>query len=249
MAAPEVPATTIKRLQQDLRSIQNEPIEGVYVELYEDSNFFEWRIFFEGPKQTPFEEGIYEAKLSFPPEYPYAPPIFTIISKFWHPNVYLEGNVCLSVLHPPGTDALNPGETPEMRWLPIHTVSSILQCFISILDHPGGAPANVDAQAQYNRDRAAYNMKVQALALESKQHVPSNIKIPHPDTNPNDPTYQKRIRKLREEFKTAPPSLWEPDEVFGEGSDDELDYDPDYEGVDYEDDMAENLGENGEHDE
>jgi len=239
----EAPATTVKRLQQDLRSIQNDPVEGVYVELYDDSNFFEWRIFFEGPQQTPFEDGVYEAKLTFPPEYPYAPPVLTIVSKFWHPNVYSDGKVCLSVLHSPGTDVLNPGETPEMRWLPIHTVTSILQCFISILDHPGGAPANVDAQSEYNNNRSSYIQRVHAYAVESKKTLPARIKIPHPDTDPNDSTYQKRIRKLRDEFKTNPTSIF--DETGDTYDDDDGgDFDYEYDAVEYDESGGEGEVEN-----
>eukprot|EP01123_Difflugia_compressa_P005126 TRINITY_DN1670_c0_g2_i1.p1 TRINITY_DN1670_c0_g2~~TRINITY_DN1670_c0_g2_i1.p1 ORF type:complete len:241 (-),score=37.64 TRINITY_DN1670_c0_g2_i1:140-862(-) len=227
--------TTIKRLQQDLRAIQSEPVEGVYVELYSDSNFFDWRIFFEGPKNSPFENGVYEAKLTFPTEYPYAPPVLTIVSKFWHPNVYPDGKVCLSVLHAPGSDPLNPGETPEMRWLPIHTVSSIIQCFISILDCPGGAPANVDAQSEYNNNRSSYIERVKALAIESKKTVPSRIRIPHPDTDPNDPTYQKRIRKLKEDFKLTPSNLYDEDYDVDDDGEDYDDYNYDN-GLDYIDD-------------
>jgi len=230
----EIPVTTIKRLQQDLKSIQNEPIEGVYVELYDDSNFFDWRIFFEGPKDTPFENGIYEAKLKFPTEYPYAPPELVIISKFYHPNVYTDGKVCLSVLHSPGTDPLNPGETPEMRWLPIHTVSSILQCFLSILDHPGGAPANVSAQSEYNNNREGYILHVKQYAADSLKYIlPHNVKIPHPDTDPNDPSYQKRIRNLREEFKSPSTPLFDDDDNFDDDNfDDNFDY------VDYDEEIV-----------
>jgi len=226
----EVPATTVKRLQQDFRTIQSEPIEGVYVELYDDSNFFDWRILFEGPKDTPYENGVYEAKIKFPIEYPYAPPELMIISKFYHPNVYPDGKVCLSVLHSPGTDPLNPGETPEMRWLPIHTVSSILQCFLSILDHPGGAPANVSAQSEYNNNRESYIQRVKQYAVDShKIPLPSHVKIPHPDTDPNDASYQKRVRKLREEFKIASTAIYDDDNFDDDNGDyDNYDYYPDY---------------------
>jgi hypothetical protein len=44
------------------------------------------------------------------------------ITNIWHPNVYPNGDVCISILHPPGDDATNPQETAAMRWNPIHTV-------------------------------------------------------------------------------------------------------------------------------
>jgi ubiquitin-conjugating enzyme E2 G1 len=50
---------------------------------------------------------------------------------FWHPNgtlfgskvewqVYADGNVCISILHPPGDDKFGY-EKAEERWLPVHS--------------------------------------------------------------------------------------------------------------------------------
>ena len=39
-----------------------------------------------------------------------------------HPNVFPDGKVCISILHPPGVDAFNPQESAAERWSPVHTV-------------------------------------------------------------------------------------------------------------------------------
>lgn len=39
-----------------------------------------------------------------------------------HPNVFPDGKVCISILHPPGEDAFNPQESAAERWSPVHTV-------------------------------------------------------------------------------------------------------------------------------
>eukprot|EP01125_Pyxidicula_operculata_P014346 TRINITY_DN4773_c0_g1_i1.p1 TRINITY_DN4773_c0_g1~~TRINITY_DN4773_c0_g1_i1.p1 ORF type:complete len:261 (-),score=49.00 TRINITY_DN4773_c0_g1_i1:112-894(-) len=225
-----------RRIQQDLRNIMDEPVEGIFVELVDD-NLYEWRVYIEGPKSTPFEGGIFETRLSFPTDYPFNPPTFKFHSKIWHPNVYPDGKVCISILHTPGEDPLNPGETPEMRWLPVHTVSTILQCFLSIIDNPGGAPANVDAQVDFNKNKQVYITKNKQLSEESKKYLPSHVKIPHPDTDPNDPTYQRRVRKLRDEFNTEaePFSGGFDDDMMGDDDyGDDIDYD-DYDGIDGDD--------------
>lgn len=55
------------------------------------------------------------------------------------------GNVCISILHEPGEDKYGY-ERPEERWLPIHTVETIMISVISMLADPNGdSPANVDA--------------------------------------------------------------------------------------------------------
>uniref|UniRef100_A0A804QLT6 UBC core domain-containing protein n=1 Tax=Zea mays TaxID=4577 RepID=A0A804QLT6_MAIZE len=39
----------------------------------------------------------------------------------WHPNVYPDGRVCISILHPPSEDP-NGYELASERWTPVHTV-------------------------------------------------------------------------------------------------------------------------------
>lgn len=43
----------------------------------------------------------------------------------WHPNVYEDGGVCISILHAPGTDEWGYEDAGE-RWLPVHTIESIV---------------------------------------------------------------------------------------------------------------------------
>lgn len=56
-----------------------------------------------------------------------------------------DGDVCISILHEPGDDRWGYEKASE-RWLPIHTVETILLSVISLLADPNGdSPANVDA--------------------------------------------------------------------------------------------------------
>ena len=67
-------------------------------------------------------------------------------TKMWHPNIYPDGKVCISILHPPGEDNMNSQETAEERWRPILGVEAILISVISILNDPNiESPANLDA--------------------------------------------------------------------------------------------------------
>lgn len=65
------------------------------------------------------------------------PPVSLLVDK--------NGDVCISILHEPGEDKYGY-EKPEERWLPIHTVETIMISVISMLADPNGdSPANVDA--------------------------------------------------------------------------------------------------------
>lgn len=68
-----------------------------------------------------------------------------VISLKSHPLVDTNGDVCISILHEPGEDKWGY-EKPEERWLPIHTVETILISVISMIADPNDeSPANVDA--------------------------------------------------------------------------------------------------------
>ena len=55
------------------------------------------------------------------------------------------GTVCISILHEPGDDQYGYEDAGE-RWLPIHTVETIMISVISMLATPNAdSPANVEA--------------------------------------------------------------------------------------------------------
>jgi len=95
-------AGAAKLLANAFRKVKNEPTEGFTCELPDDANLFEWDVYIEGPKGTMFENGIFKLCIKFPDTYPMSPPELHFVSEFWHPNVYKDGKVCLSILHPPG---------------------------------------------------------------------------------------------------------------------------------------------------
>lgn len=67
------------------------------------------------------------------------------ITEIWHPNIDKNGDVCISILHEPGDDKFGYEKASE-RWLPVHTVETILISVISMLADPNDeSPANVDA--------------------------------------------------------------------------------------------------------
>lgn len=67
------------------------------------------------------------------------------ITEIWHPNIDRNGDVCISILHEPGDDKWGYEKASE-RWLPVHTVETILISVISMLADPNDeSPANVDA--------------------------------------------------------------------------------------------------------
>jgi ubiquitin-conjugating enzyme E2 G1 len=132
-------------LKRQLMDLQKTPVEGFSAGLIDDSDFYKWEVLIMGPPDTLYEGGFFKAHLNFPKEYPQRPPKMKFISEMWHPNIDVNGDVCISILHEPGEDKWGY-ERPEERWLPIHTVETIIMSVISMLADPNDeSPANVDA--------------------------------------------------------------------------------------------------------
>jgi ubiquitin-conjugating enzyme E2 R len=139
-----------KALQQELKGLQKEPLEGFTVQLIND-NLFEWEVAIFGPPNTLYQGGYFKSCIKFPQDYPYSPPTVRFSTKMWHPNIYENGDVCISILHPPVDDPTNT-ELPSEKWNPAQNVRTVMMSIISLLNEPNTfSPANVDASVMYRR--------------------------------------------------------------------------------------------------
>jgi len=156
-------------LKKQLKELSKHPVEGFSAGLLDDSNIFEWEVVIVGPPDTPYEGGLFKATLIFPHEYPMKPPKMKFVSEMWHPNVYEAGEVCISILHAPGEDKWGYEKASE-RWLPIHTVESILVSVISMLASPNDeSPANIEAAKEWRENRSAFNKKIARIVRRSQE--------------------------------------------------------------------------------
>eukprot|EP00051_Salpingoeca_urceolata_P012894 m.160939 g.160939 ORF g.160939 m.160939 type:complete len:231 (+) comp17631_c5_seq2:2006-2698(+) len=179
-------AGAVRKLQQELSSFSKEPLEGVMVSLADDDNFLKWSVGIFGPPDTLYEGGYFKTTLEFPTDYPFSPPKMKFVTPMWHPNVYPDGTLCISILHPPGHDEMS-GERPEERWNPTQQVRTILLSVISLLNEPNTAsPANVDASVAYRAWREGksedYKRRVEGEVKRSRSvaeaegvHIPASL--------------------------------------------------------------------------
>ncbi|KAG9307205.1 hypothetical protein G9A89_017033 [Geosiphon pyriformis] len=165
-------------LLKQFKELSSHPVPGFTVALHDDSNVFEWDVGIIGAPGTVYEGGYFKAALKFPHDYPFNPPTFKFYNDFFHPNVYTDGRLCISILHPPGDDPTS-GESAAERWNPTQSVESILVSIVSLLVDPNcSSPANVDAGVLYRKDRESYNAIVLSQVDASKKHIPEGLKIP-----------------------------------------------------------------------
>ncbi|KAL7412132.1 ubiquitin-conjugating enzyme [Mrakia frigida] len=160
-------------LKRQLMELRKKPVDGFSAGLVDDDNLLEWEVLIIGPPDTLYEGGFLKARLSFPPEFPLLPPTMRFTTSMWHPNIYPDGKVCISILHAPGEDQYGHEDAGE-RWMPVHSVESILISVISLLsqDVPNlDGPANVDAAKEVREDIAGYKKKVRRLVRRSAEEA------------------------------------------------------------------------------
>jgi ubiquitin-conjugating enzyme E2 R len=135
-----------------------------------------------------------------------------------HPNIYTSGQLCISILHPPGEDEMS-GELASERWSPAQRVESVLISIISLLDDAEpSSPANVDAAVMLRKEPEIYRQLVKADVEKSKLDIPPGFEMPTHDT------------PIREPVEKEDPDFWadsdaDSDVFGGSDSDDDLDMD------------------------
>ena len=128
--------------------------------------------------------GFFRARLNFPSEYPLLPPKMRFETPIFHPNserlpsqpqgnatntsiVYQNGEVCISILHPPEEDKYGYESAAE-RWSPVQTPETILLSVISMLSSPNDeSPANVEAAALWRENTPEFKKRVRKCVRDS----------------------------------------------------------------------------------
>jgi len=113
-----------------------------------------WICEIPGPKDCPWDGGIYKLHMEFPYDYPIKPPKCQFKPVLPHPNIYPSGTVCLSILN------------DEEDWKPNISIKTILMGIQKLLrDEPNiHSPAQYEPCALYKNDREAYITKVKEFA-------------------------------------------------------------------------------------
>ena len=149
---------SITRLKKEYLQILKDP-NWFYTVLPSEDNFLEWKFILNGPISTIFEGAMFNGKITFPNEYPNRPPKVIFTNNFYHPNVYLDGKICISILHE-GEDIYGYEHSSE-RWSPSHGVNSIMLSIVSMLPEPNlDSPANVDAAKTWRDNYEEYKLRI-----------------------------------------------------------------------------------------
>ena len=73
---------SIKRLKNEYKKmIKQSHQETRYLCNMNEENILVWQVKMFGPKNTPYEMGIFDLKMEFPISYPFSPPVIRFLTK------------------------------------------------------------------------------------------------------------------------------------------------------------------------
>ncbi|ODQ77993.1 hypothetical protein BABINDRAFT_163043 [Babjeviella inositovora NRRL Y-12698] len=160
-------STAQRRLLKEYQQLARDPPPGIVAGPLDEDNLFVWECYLEGPTDTPYENGVFPATMTFPKDYPLAPPTLKFTPALLHPNIYKDGTVCISILHSPGDDP-NQYERPEERWSPVQSIEKILLSVVSMLAEPNcESGANIDACKLWRDDREGYDQQIRGYVRKA----------------------------------------------------------------------------------
>lgn len=125
----EISVSTQRRLLKDVRDILKHPLtdEGITY-IHDEDNMMKGYAMILGPPDSPYEHGFFLFEFVFPVDYPFTPPKVNYMTNDgvtrFHPNLYSNGKVCLSIL--------NTWEGEQ--WASTQTIRSILMTIRSLFD-------------------------------------------------------------------------------------------------------------------
>ncbi|KAF9907130.1 Ubiquitin-conjugating enzyme E2 G2 [Linnemannia zychae] len=145
-----------QKLVAEFRDLTQHAPQGVAAGPISEDNYFEWEAVIEGPKDTPYEGGIFPAVLTFPKNYPDAPPIVKFNCQMFHPNIDSDGVVQIPLLQ----GGQQPGKD---TWSSTDGVEKVLKEVSYVLTHPNLPIAvNLEASNVWSTDRIHFDAVVRS---------------------------------------------------------------------------------------
>lgn len=125
MIAPQASRRVLKDIQRAQEPLMQQ--QGIWY-VMDEANLTKGHALIKGPEDTPYDGCLLVFSIQFPSDYPFSPPKVLFCTSDgktrFHPNLYIEGKVCLSIL----------GTFSGPSWSGTQSLSSVLLSILALLD-------------------------------------------------------------------------------------------------------------------
>jgi ubiquitin-conjugating enzyme E2 D/E len=137
-------STIVNRIMKEIDDMRKFAPDNCSAGPEKDSNIMLWKATIFGPKESPFENGIFYLTIEFPSEYPFKPPNIKFNTPVYHPNINkTTGAICLDIL--------------KTAWSPALTISKVLLSICSLLTDPNPTdPYEPEVAKLYIKNKCKY---------------------------------------------------------------------------------------------
>lgn len=142
----------LKRLQKELNDMKIYPNTNCSAGPKNDDIKL-WSATIFGPKDTPYEGGIFHLEIIFTESYPFKAPIVNFITPIYHCNISSSGTICLDIL--------------KNKWSPVLTISKLLISLCSLLSEPNPSDPLVPSIANlYKENKNIHDANAREYTLK-----------------------------------------------------------------------------------
>jgi ubiquitin-protein ligase len=133
-----------KRIIKEIEKIKSGEFNDVDITIPNEKNIKHLNAIVYGPKDTYYYGGKFIIDIILSKDYPLKPPKIKFITKIFHPNIGLNGTICLDIL--------------QHKWSPAMSIANVITSIQLLLQEPNpDSPLNSKAASLYKNNINEYS--------------------------------------------------------------------------------------------
>ena len=186
-----------KRILADIKNVNEQETKSLRIYYAPNSeNITKGRALIFGPGGSPYEDLPIFLDIQYPSDYPFSSPKVKFITydgvTRFHPNLYIEGKVCLSIL----------GTWQGPGWTSVMNLRTVLLSILGLLDNE---PLLHEPGYATSKGAVVSTTYTEFIQFRSLQYIVSCL---HGWLN-KTPSYMNLLNDFEEEWTNALPQIWE----------------------------------------
>jgi ubiquitin-conjugating enzyme E2 D/E len=124
--------------------------------------------------------------------YPFTAPLIKFVNQIWHPNISVNGSICLDILKDP------------TKWSPQNGIETIISCIILLMDDPeNSSPFNGQAAILFRTCEKKYKEMTDGIKMKHDDQVKIQEDCFKPFCDKTESFAGKNIDKYMKYFETT----------------------------------------------